>query len=140
MGPLAQIEDFILTSLLGIVAGLIFDYYQATLRGIRIKRYPQYILDMTIWVIMIAIVGLALLIINQAEIRVYVFIALLVGAVIYFRLFAHYLRQPIDALGQATAKLLKLLIRMLSKPVRLLISALKKKIKQKQPPPDDRVE
>ncbi len=140
MGPLAQIEDFILTSILGILAGLIFDYYQAILRGVRIKRYPQYILDMTVWLIMIAIVGMALLIINQAEIRVYVFIAMLAGVVIYFRMFAPFLRQPVDALGLATAKLLKRFIRALFQPIRLLISVFKEKLQQHQQPPEDPIE
>lgn len=140
MGPLAQIEDFVLTLLLGIVAGFLFDYYQASLRGFRIKRYPQYILDMTVWIIMIALVGMALLIINQAEIRVYVFIALLAGAVIYFRLFAHYIRRPIDAMGQATAGILKTTFKAFIKPGRTLLAWIKEKRQQDIQPDEEPIE
>lgn len=140
MGPLAQIEDFVLTLLLGIVAGVLFDYYQASLRGVRIKRYPQYILDMTVWIIMIALVGMALLIINQAEIRVYVFIALLAGAIIYFRLFAHHIRRPIDAMGHATASILKSTLTAFIKPGRTLLAWIKAKRQQDIQPDEEPIE
>ncbi len=137
MGPLAQIEAFVLTSILGIVAGFIFDFYQAVIRGIRIKRCPQYFLDVSVWVFMILIIGLALLLINQAEIRAYVFIALLVGAIVYFRCVSRFIRQPVDLIGKATASSLRLLWRLLSRPFKHIRTWLTRQFRQRMTPPED---
>ncbi len=130
MGPLAQIEAFVLTSMLGIGAGFIFDFYQAVIRGIRIKRYPQYFLDVSVWIFMILIIGLALLLINQAEIRAYVFIALLAGAIFYFRCVSRFIRQPVDLLGKATASSLRSLWRLFSQPCKHLRTWLIRQVKK----------
>ncbi|MEQ8201856.1 MAG: spore cortex biosynthesis protein YabQ [Syntrophomonadaceae bacterium] len=137
MGPLAQIEAFVLTSILGILAGFLFDYYQAVIRGIRIKRLPQYFLDVSVWIFMILIIGLALLLINQAEVRAYVFIALLAGAIIYFRYLSRFIRQPVDLLGKATAGSLRSLWRLVSKPFKQMLSWLTRKYQQRMLPPEE---
>jgi len=137
LGPLAQIEAFVLTSMLGFVAGFIFDYYQAVIRGIRIKRGPQYFLDFTVWIFMILLVGLALLLINQAEIRAYVFIALLAGAIIYFRYVSRFLRQPVDLLGKATAHWLRSLWRGVFKPFQQIHSWLRAWYQQRHKSPEE---
>lgn len=137
MGPLAQIEAFVLTSILGIVAGFIFDFYQATIRGIRIKRFPQYFLDVSVWIFMILIIGLALLLINQAEIRAYVFIALLAGAIVYFRCMSRFIRQPVDLLGKATASSLRSLWRLLSKPFKHIRNWRIRQFRQRMTTPED---
>lgn len=137
MWPLAQIEAFILTSILGIAAGFIFDYYQAVIRGARIRRYPQYLLDLSVWIFMILIIGLALLLINQAEIRAYVFIALLVGAIIYFRYMGQFIRQPVDLLGKATANLLRTLWRLIWSPFKRIKAWLTRLYQQRMIPPEN---
>jgi len=137
LGPLAQIEAFVLTSILGIVAGLIFDVYQAVIRGIRIKRCPQYFLDVSVWIFMILIIGLALLLINQAEIRAYVFIALLAGAIFYFRCVSGFIRQPIDLFGKAAARSLRWLWRLLKKPFQYIKTWLTMQFRQRIATPED---
>lgn len=136
MGPLAQIEAFLLTSLLGVAAGFLFDYYQATIRGNRIKKYPQYLLDLSVWIFMIMVIGLALLLINQAEIRAYVFIALLSGAIIYFRHIGQCIRQPVELLGKTTARLLRGLWRLITKPLRQIRSWVISQYRRRIPPPE----
>ena len=138
MGPLAQIEAFVLTSILGFVAGFIFDYYQAIIRGIRVKRGPQYLLDFTVWIFMILMVGLALLLINQGEIRAYVFIALLAGAIIYFRYMSRFIRQPVDLLGKATAHWLRSLGQSVIRPFQQIRSWLKAWYQQRHEQPEEK--
>ena len=84
-GLFAQIEAFFLTSILGIATGMIFHYYQLSVRYSRVGKYFLYILDFFLWIFMILVVFIAMLIINQGEMRIYVLIALLTGIIIYYR-------------------------------------------------------
>lgn len=141
MGLLAQIQAFMLTFILGILAGLIFHYYQSTLRNIRIGRYLLYLLDLIMWIIMLIIMGIALLVINQGEIRAYVFIALISGGLVYYRLLAQHLQQPINVLGRATAFLAKVILSVLTKPFIVARGWLRAQYqKRKVPPIDDSAE
>lgn len=87
-GLRGQIETFVLTMVLGIVTGSIFHFYQAVIRSARVSRCVLYILDFSLWIIIIVLVFLSMLFINQGEMRIYVLIALLLGIIIYYRRFA----------------------------------------------------
>ncbi len=90
VGLLAQIEAFFLTALLGILAGLIFHFYQLLIRCLKLKKYSLYVMDFFLWVAMIGIISVGILLINHGEIRIYVFISLVLGIIIYFKKFSKY--------------------------------------------------
>ncbi len=138
MGLFAQIEAFLLTFLLGMITGLIFHYYQSTIHNLRIGRYALYLMDFILWIIMIIIIAAALFLINQGEIRVYVFIALVAGGAVYYKYLAKYMRQPILFLGRATAFMLQTFFFGLAKPLVFAGTWLQAQYqKRKRPPPID---
>jgi len=138
VGLFAQIEAFLLTFLLGIIAGLIFHYYQSTIHNLRIGRYVLYLMDFILWIIMILVISAALFLINQGEIRVYVFIALIAGGAVYYKRLAQYMQRPILFLGQATAFMFQAIFSGLAKPIVLASAWLRVQyLKWKGPPPID---
>ena len=137
MGLFAQVEAFLLTFLLGIIVGLIFHYYQSVIKNLQVGRTLLYFLDLTIWIIMIIIIGIALLVINQAEIRAYVFIALVLGGLVYYMTAAPRLQQPMMAMGHGTAFVIKTVTIALSKPAKLTIIWLRVRYNSRRPPPAD---
>jgi len=138
---LVQIQAFLLTLVLGVAAGLIFHYYQLTIKSLRVGKYPLYAMDVILWIIMIIIIAGALLIINQGEMRVYVFIALLAGGLVYYKWLSQHVKQPLSALGKATAYMLKAVYGNLTKPMVWVIIWLRTRDLHKQaPPPDDSIE
>lgn len=133
-----QIQAFLLTLVLGIIAGLIFHYYQLTIKSLRVGKYPLYAMDIILWIIMIVIIAAALLIINQGEMRVYVFIALLAGGLVYYKWLSQHIKQPLTVLSRATAFMLKTGYGNLTKPMVWVIIWLRARNFRKQaPPPDD---
>ena len=142
MGLFAQIQAFLLTFFLGAIAGLIFHYYQSTIRSLRIGRYLLYLMDFILWIIMIVIIGAALLVINQGEMRVYVFIALICGGGIYYKCLAQRLHQPVYILGKSTAQVMKFIASCLVKPFAIAFAWLKvqHQNRHKPPPPNDESE
>ncbi|MDD3898836.1 MAG: spore cortex biosynthesis protein YabQ, partial [Syntrophomonadaceae bacterium] len=114
-GLLGQIEAFILTLVLGLLTGTIFHFYQELIRAARVSRYVLYLLDFSLWMIIIALVFLGMLFINQGEMRIYVLIALVLGILIYYRRFASRLDAPISRLAGAMVTTVAALVRNIKK-------------------------
>jgi len=143
VGLLAQIEAFMLTFLLGMMAGLIFHYYQSIIRSLRVGKYSLYLMDFILWIIMIIFIAAALLLINQGEIRVYVFLALLAGGGAYYECLARPIGPTIKFMGQATARVIQAVVSALAKPFILAMAWIKFQYrlrKRPSPPPDDDTE
>ncbi|MDD3364322.1 MAG: spore cortex biosynthesis protein YabQ [Syntrophomonas sp.] len=138
VGLFAQIEAFLLTFLLGMIAGLIFHYYQSTIHNLRIGRYILYLMDFILWIIMIIVIAAALFLINQGEIRVYVFIALVAGGAVYYKCLAQYMQRPILSLGRATVFMFQAIFSGLAKPIVFAGTWLRAQWQKcKRPPPID---
>ena len=140
MGLFAQIQAFFLTLILGVVAGFIFHYYQVTIRNLPIGRYLLYLMDFILCIIMIFIMATALLLINQGEIRVYVFIALIAGGGAYYKYVSRKFLPPVQFLGRSTAFLLKRTIALIRKPLVMFINWLRKQYRNRKLPPLDNSE
>ena len=83
-----QIQIFAVTVVTGAVLGLIFDFYRV-MRGIfRLRFVLTGVADFVYWIIATAVVTVALLMSNWLELRFYIFMGLVGGAVLYFRTFS----------------------------------------------------
>ena len=116
LGLLAQIKTFFLTLLLGIIAGIIFHYYQLTIRALRARKYYLYLLDLFLWLFMILLISVGMLVINQGELRVYIFLVLIAGSLIYFKLVARFMNRPLGELAKSSAAILLSVSNILIKP------------------------
>lgn len=132
-----QIQAFSLTLILGLITGVIFHYYQLFIRQARVGSVSLYIMDLVLWIFILALVFWAMICINQGEIRFYVLIAWLVGITIYFRALARRFYKLLYPLAGQNVRVLAWLKRLLTR----LGSGLKAFIKNicpasKTPPPD----
>lgn len=134
-GLLMQIKAFGLTLGLGVITGAIFQYYQLTVRSARPGKYSLYLLDFILWIFLIMVVFVAMLLINQGEMRIYVLLALVAGVFVYYRYLWHRLMQPLSHAGQTTAAGFDALFNLLQKPVILMKNYIKKH--KQNPPPSD---
>lgn len=136
---LIQGKDFFLTFVLGILAGFVFHYYQFTITRIRVSKYPLYVLDFFIWIVMICLVFLAMLWINQGEMRLYVLIALVLGLFVYYYYFLKPLKAFVETTTNTALKGIRLLVNSLKKLGGLVKRIFKRLwvFKQKPPPPSD---
>lgn len=116
LGLLAQIKTFFLTLLLGIIAGIIFHYYQLTIRALRTQKYALYLLDLFFWLLMILLISCGMLLINQGELRIYIFLVLLAGSLIYFKHMAGFMNRPLGGFAKGSARILQMIGKILIKP------------------------
>jgi spore cortex biosynthesis protein YabQ len=116
LGLLAQIKTFFLTLLLGIIAGIISHYYQLTIRALHVQKYSLYLLDLFFWLIMILLIAGGMLLINQGELRIYIFLVLIAGGLIYLKLMAGFMNRPLSGLAKNSALILRTIGNILVKP------------------------
>jgi spore cortex biosynthesis protein YabQ len=78
-----QVQTFALTIGLGVFIGLGYDFLRAVKAFIRFSRVAQFFVDLFFWILMTAVVFVALLSSNWGEVRAYVFIGLGTGGILY---------------------------------------------------------
>lgn len=134
---LNQVEAFTLTLVLGLVSGALFHFYQQAVRTSRIKGWSLYVLDFFLWIIMILLVFAALLLINQGEMRVYVLVALLAGAFLYYQYLSPRLQVVVERAVRLTLRLIALLAAVVVRPGRWLAGVIASRFKRPPPPGED---
>lgn len=135
---LNQIYTFVLTLILGIVTGGIFQYYQLTVRSARPGKYSLYLLDFVLWMFLILVVFVCMLLINQGEMRIYVLLALVAGVFIYYRFLWQRLMGPMSGAARITVGVFEYVLALSQR----LFTAFKMYIRKRKidPPPSDPVE
>ena len=76
---------FIIT---GILIGFLFDIFRILRKSFKTPNIVTYIEDVIFWVVSALIVMYSLFVFNNGEFRAYIFIGILLGAVIYMLFFS----------------------------------------------------
>lgn len=84
----SQFFAFGVTVLMGITVGTLFDFYRVTKGVVCQRKVFAYLGDLLFWVISTLVVFFLLLIGNWGEVRFYVVIGVLAGALAYIKLFS----------------------------------------------------
>ncbi|MGI5881282.1 MAG: spore cortex biosynthesis protein YabQ [Syntrophomonadaceae bacterium] len=134
---LIQIQAFCGTLLLGIGAGLIFQYYQTAIRLAGLSKFALYVVDLTLWIVMIGLIFAAMFFINGGEMRVYVLLALLIGILIYYYKFSRKMQALVGYMAEATVAILMRLARIIRQPFLWLGKVIRKWHDELKKPPID---
>lgn len=137
LGLLTQIKIFVLTLLLGGIAGFVIHFYQLGIKALKVGKYILYLLDFLLWMFMILLVSLGMLLINQGALRFYTFVFLILGGIIYFKTLAPTLYRPLQAIAEAGAYLIRIMVSQIIKPELWLINKIRLKFRNHRPPPPD---
>ena len=85
-----QAYTFAVTILTGALLALLFDFYRAMRTLLRPRPAIAAAADLLYWLLATAVTIASLLICNWLELRFYVFLGLVSGAISYFRFFSRY--------------------------------------------------
>ncbi len=84
--PLAdQITVFAWTLAIGMLAGLCYEIYRAVSDTLRLRRVGTFTADLIFWLFLTALAFFLLVKANYGQLRLYVFIGLLLGAFLFVR-------------------------------------------------------
>jgi len=129
MEPLVnQVYAFAATLVIGMLAGFCYDYYRVVRGVFKLKKVGTCLGDVVFWLATTALVSFLLLLANWGTVRLYVLIALCLGALFYFQLFSGIVRRLIifkfylfHKIWRLTVKVTLFLWQIILFPVRLII-------------------
>lgn len=126
-----QARAFTSTIIIGMSAGLLYDYYRAVRAVCKLKKTGTFVGDAIYWLVTTAMVFLMLLWGTWGELRLYVLIGIGLGAFLYFYLFSRIVyrvfRLKLHIIHRTLALLLWMLNRLwliVTYPVRLVFIGL----------------
>lgn len=108
-----QLSTFILTVVIGLLAGFSYDFYRVVRRLTRPRKVGTFLGDLLFWLLLMVFVFGLLLIINHGEVRFYILLGMALGAAIHFSFFS-----------QPAYRLIYRLIRFIRQIIELILSAL----------------
>lgn len=86
----AQLISFLTTLFIGIILGFIFDFYRVSRAVFQPRLWVTYLFDGLYWLLAIVITFACLLLSNWAELRFYIFIGIILGAFLYYKVCSRY--------------------------------------------------
>lgn len=87
-----QVYIFFTSVLIGAIMGIIFDFFRALRRKGNTKNILVYIQDIIFWIIIAIIIIVSSFIINNGELRGYMLLGYILGAIIYMLIFSKYIK------------------------------------------------
>lgn len=120
---------FITSIEIGIVLGMVFDIIRVTRKIIKIPDILVQIEDLLYWIVCGFIGFYILYVTNYAEIRPFIFIGMVLGAVFYFATFSIVFMKAATAVINYVKALLKRLWQLFLIPVRWCIKTIKRPIR-----------
>ena len=86
----SEARTFLSLMLVGAVLGVIFDICKMARNTFKLRAFGTSVTDILYWIIAVFVVFAVLVGVNQGQLRFYVFLALIAGAVSYFRFLSRY--------------------------------------------------
>lgn len=86
-----QFYAFFIMLLCGLILGISFDIYRVSARPLFRQRWILFIMDILYWVVSTFLIFRMLYVSNDGEIRLFVFLGVLLGAWGYFRYISSYI-------------------------------------------------
>ncbi len=111
---LDQFYYFAFTVLIGVVAGFCYDLYRVTRGTLKLRKIGTALGDILFWVVLTGVVFTLLLMGNWGEVRLYVFLGLTLGAVLYLNVLSRSTTSLLQLTFKTVHRLWKLFIKLLS--------------------------
>lgn len=125
MQPVAdQVFAFFILMLLGNLVGIIYDIYRLIRRIRRLKRWGTNLGDALFWLACTIVTYLFLFYYTWGEVRIYVFIAMVLGLIIYFKFFSSGTLRFLSCLYGVFRRMVLITVIVLKPPLRFLTGTL----------------
>ena len=116
---------FLIYVIVGLFIGFIFDLFRALRKSIKTSNIATYIEDIIFWMIVSFIVITTILKFNYGELRLYIFIGMILGGTTYILTISKKIVKLstiiIEFIIKIIFKIKKILQKLLGKPIKLII-------------------
>lgn len=112
---------FLVFSLTGVIIGILFDFFRILRRTIKTSNFITYIEDVVFWILTGFLILYNIWYFNNGEIRIYMFLGIILGVLIYMLTLS-------SILIKIFSNLFRILINVLELPFKAIISVYRKLI------------
>lgn len=96
----------------GMALGSIYDIFRVLYQELRLPRWSLMVIDTVYWIVATILIFRLLYQSNHGQIRLFVFIGLVAGVIVYYFIFSRLVVRTIELLIQAVKWLYKLCVRV----------------------------
>ena len=125
---------FLIFTLDGIIIGILFDFFRILRKTIKTKDFVTYIQDCLFWILTGLLILYSIFTFNNGEIRLYLFLAIIIGIILYILIASHYIIKINVLIINLLKKILKIPFNVFKKiffkPISFCIINIKKNIKK----------
>lgn len=117
---------FLIFTLNGFVIGLLFDFFRILRRSFKTNDIITYIEDIIFWIISGFIVLYSIFIFNNGEIRLFMFLAIAIGIILYILLLSNYIIKINVYIIDKIKKIVLFILKIILIPIKFIFKILRK--------------
>ena len=121
-----QIQLFFIFIINGLLIGLLFDFFRILRKAIKTSDFITYIEDILFWIFTGLIILYSIFTYNNGEIRLFMFIAILVGIIIYMALISKFIISANMLIINTVKKIFSTIFKIIKIPLKLINKLIKK--------------
>ena len=106
---------FLVFSMTGVAIGILFDFFRILRRSIKTSNFITYIEDVLFWILTGLLVLYNIWYFNNGEIRIYMFLGIIMGVLIYMSTLS-------NILIKIFSKILQTIIKVIELPIKTIIT------------------
>ena len=115
-----QIQLFFIFIINGLLIGLLFDFFRILRKAIKTSDFITYIEDVLFWIFTGLIILYSIFTYNNGEIRLFMFIAILVGIIIYMALISKFIISANMLIINTVKKIFSTIFKIIKIPLNLI--------------------
>lgn len=117
---------FLVFVVIGLIIGLLFDIFRILRISFKTKDFVTYIEDILFWIITGILVLYSIFIFNNGEIRLFIFIGIAIGVILYIMLFSSFIIKYSVYIINFIKKVVRVVLKIIVIPIKCLIKVFKK--------------
>lgn len=121
-----QAQLFLVFIINGIIIGIFFDFFRILRKSFKTSDFSTYIEDLLFWILTGFSILFTLFKYNNGEIRLYMFLAIAIGILLYMIIFSSYIIKINVSIILILKKLLKKIIYFIFIPIKFILKIVKK--------------
>ena len=126
---ISQANLFLIFTIDGVLIGLLFDVFRILRKSFKTADIVTYIEDVIFWILTGVIILYSIFAFNNGEIRLFMFLGIILGGAFYLLLFSRYVIKASVTIINIIKKCIIEIYKILSYPIKLIYKIISKPIK-----------
>ena len=119
---------FLIFVLDGFIIGLLFDFFRILRKTFKTSDIITYIQDILFWILTGLVVLYSIFIFNNGEMRIYIFLGILIGIILYVLLFSKYVIKINVFIINKIKWFISIILKIIFMPFKFIFNILKKSL------------